>query len=338
MKKLLVISLVFVLIFLIFIIKIIPNKSSDIDGVISKGYLFLDKRYSNGAYDDEYLKYVYPGENLYCPLEGCKITYRIIDAYFGILFIREFGDYGGLFNQADYASKVLSSLLELWRKEKIYNTKKSIQQDRRGVALDTYCILGYIYSDKEMAINTLSYLEGDKWLEEGFYRDDVWRNVADESWCIRLLIKTGEGEDGEIRKLIFKKIGETDKIILLDVEISSKVATVIHTIYMLHDFYSIKSDDTFNKKLRDYQDYVFFASQDKIIKGDDLTLSNILDSLAYSKYEKIKLQEMTNILISRQKTDGGWYTGEGISRDNLSVFTTMRVITSLLRFKELQES
>mgnify|MGYP001571994197 FL=1 len=55
---------------------------------INKGINYLvsaqDKEF---GYKDKYLTYVYPGEDLECPLENCKITYRKIDAFFNLIFI-----------------------------------------------------------------------------------------------------------------------------------------------------------------------------------------------------------------------------------------------------------
>lgn len=337
MKKLILILLIITFLFVGFFVKNTSKHSNTTQTAILKGSDFLNNNYNrNSGYNDLYLKYVYPDEKLYCPLEGCRITYRILDAYFGLLFIKQLDNYGALSGQIDYADGVLSSLIDLWQNEKIYNTKKSTLQDGGGIALDTYCILGYIYSDKKMAENTLRYLEGDKWLEEDYYKEDTWRNVADESWCIRLLIETNNLETKNIKSLIEKKIEETDEIILSNDDLSTKIATVIHTIYMIYDFLAIKKDYSFNNKLLEYQNYVFMSFSNNDIKNDDLILSNVLDSLAYSDYDKNKLQDMANILVSRQKMDGGWYTGEGISKNNLGVFTTIRVITALKRFEAIQ--
>lgn len=334
MKRWTVVLLALLFVIFIFVIKSIFDNSGDIDHTLSKGYVFLDEKYKDGIYQDKYLKYVYPGEEIYCPIEGCNVTYRVLDAYFGVLFIKELGVNSKDLKQIDEANRILGSLLALWQKERIYNTKKSTLIDKDGIALDTYCILGYIYSDKEMAKKTLIYLQGNKWLADNYYREDAWRNVADESWCVRLLIRTNELEVQRIKDLIGKKIEESEKMVSSKADISTKVATLVHSIYLIYDFSKTYKDSSFDSNLKEYQDYVYL-SFDKI-KNDDLLLANALDSLAYSKYDKSKLQEMADLLILRQKIDGGWYSGEDLSRDNLSVFTTIRVITSLLRYKGLE--
>ena len=72
---------------LLIIISSCGVQQSSIDEAIEKGFSYLNTVYEDGVYNDQYLLYIYPGEKLECPLEGCTITYRILDAYFNLLFI-----------------------------------------------------------------------------------------------------------------------------------------------------------------------------------------------------------------------------------------------------------
>src|SRR3989344_4721229 len=110
---------------LITILFFISSCSSQINtqDSIDKGLNFLAQAKTNGfSYNDEYLKYVYPGESLECPLNNCKITYRKLDAYFNLKFIKnDFQDYSLIKQDVEEADKILTSLIPIWRNKKLYN-------------------------------------------------------------------------------------------------------------------------------------------------------------------------------------------------------------------------
>lgn len=318
MKKLL---FLFVLIFLISC-----TTQIDVDDSIQNGLSYLNTVYEDGRYNDEYLLYVYPGEDLECPIEDCHLTYRILDAYFNLIYIKnEIKDYSVIRDQVEYGDEILQSLLPIWREGRIYNTIASIKEDKDGFALDTYCILGYLYNDKEMAVNTLNYLDNNNWMADDYFREDEWRNIADESWCVRLLLKTKTMPE-LTNDLLQIKLNETYEFIEEDYDKSTKIAAVVHTILMLSDA------EGYNEDLKFFQDYVLDLSYDV----DDWHLqANVLEALARSKYEdKEKMRGIADLLISKQAEDGAWYMNE--DKENfLQVFTTFRGVLALNQYQNL---
>src|SRR3989339_1628494 len=61
--------------------------SLSVNSAVQRGLAYLAAVYTPYHYPDTYLEYVYPGEALTCPLEGCAITYRILDAFFDVRFL-----------------------------------------------------------------------------------------------------------------------------------------------------------------------------------------------------------------------------------------------------------
>ena len=67
----------------------------NLDESIRDGLQYLDYSYNNFKYDDPYLEFIYPSEELNCEISGCDLTYRILDAYFNVYFLHVFrGKFG----------------------------------------------------------------------------------------------------------------------------------------------------------------------------------------------------------------------------------------------------
>src|SRR3989344_483366 len=281
---------------------------------IERGMHYLNSVYQDGLYDDQYLEFIYRDESLACPLENCKLTYRLMDAYFNLFFIKEeFADYSLMKDQIAYGDKVLQSVLPYWEKGDIYNT---INGTTGGYALDTYCILGYVYKDSLMLPSVKKNLINDNWMKDDYYVQDDWRNIADESWCTRFLIQQGENASGVIRKQVqdmytFLEGNHTEM---------NKAVAVIHILYVLHDAKMYDKDFTY------FQDYV--AAKSELVNEDMLYQANILDVLSKTQYnDKAFLKKIAERLKKGQQSDGGWYLKPGVK--NGQVFTTFRAVIAL---------
>ena len=324
-----------ILIYLIFLLIIfVTSCSSQINtqGSINKGLNYLKNNHDNNLnFNDDYLKYIYPGEELDCPLENCKITYRKLDSFFNLIFIKnEFNNYNTLNKEVLEADRTLKSLLSLWREKKLYNIINETMKDNNGIALDTYCILGYLYEDKEMANLALLSLSNDKWLPESFYQGDQdFRTIADESWCVRLISKANNKE--AIKLVKDRIVKDTYSFINEDHIEITKVNAAIHTLTMLYEFND-------NKDIKFFQDYIAKSINDKETWKDTTTIANILDVLIYTNYKnKALLNKLTKELINRQETDGRWSINKDNKENFGQIFTTFRVLIALNKFEKWQE-
>jgi hypothetical protein len=288
---------------------------------IQKGMSYLNSVYDNGDYDDQYLKYVYPDENLLCDVDGCDLTYRKLDAYFNLMFIKESTDVSLIQDQVMYADNVLESIEPNWESGKIYNTLKS---DGQGYALDTYCIFGFIKENKNFADNVVGYLSENDWLASNHFTSDRWRNIADETWCIRLLQKTGYSE----LALNLSKIKVSEVNQFLGDSDFDDVAVLVHMLHLANDLELSEKPD--------YQLRLVNLSKNEEVRRSTHLLSNILESLAKSGYEnKSELDSLALLITSRQNRDGSW-TEIGFENDNFQVFTTFRAIVALSEYQKIK--
>jgi hypothetical protein len=147
------------------------------------------------SFRDPYLSYVYPGEDLPSPPGAPPLTYRNVDAAMILVSIgRELGASGearaALAPMIGQAETAIAGAVATWRGRGFSNVRVGAQSG--GIALDTYCAVGWLKRDAIMAVETEAALHGDGWLPETLYdAGDEFRLLADESWCLRLLAATG---------------------------------------------------------------------------------------------------------------------------------------------------
>jgi hypothetical protein len=143
------------------------------------------------GFRDPYLAYVYPEENLPSPPGAPRLTYRNVDAAAILVSIgREMGGAGGLATMIREAETAIEGAVGAWRGRGFSNVRKGARPE--GIALDTFCTIGWLARDAMMADEAAGALHGDGWLPEALYdQGDEYRLLADEAWCLRLLAATG---------------------------------------------------------------------------------------------------------------------------------------------------
>ena len=206
------------------------KKNRDIDESIKSGLIYINEHYKNGAYEDQYLKYIYPEENIVCPKCEHKITYRILDGYFNVKFVSQLNRLNLTEEQTEDANNVLQELQNEWKNAPLYNT---LAENKNGVAADTFCILGFIYKDSAFANNVLKHIKNGNLIDDNYYVQDKWRNIADETWCLRLLIATNP-QNEVIRPMVLAKIKETDEYVKNNDEYGN-FSVLYHMIYLLKE-------------------------------------------------------------------------------------------------------
>jgi hypothetical protein len=162
---------------------------------LSRGAGCLERDRDGASFRDPYLTYVYPGERLPAPPGAPPLTYRNVDAAAILLSIgEELGASGdaraALAPMIDQAEAAIGGAVATWRGRGFSNVRVGAQPG--GIALDTYCTVGWLKRDAIMAEEAGAALHGDGWLPEALYdAGDEFRLIADESWCLRLLAATG---------------------------------------------------------------------------------------------------------------------------------------------------
>jgi hypothetical protein len=280
---------------------------------INQGINYLDKIYDkNYLYNDNYIKFTYQNENL--PL---NLTYRKIDAYINLIYIKNEINPKKIDYQTKEAYDNLKNLIPFLENKLTYNTIKNYSD---GYALDTYCIVGYLFKNTKIADNVNNLIINNNLIKDDYYKQDKWRNIADETWCILLLNKVNMNKS-IVLNLTKIKIDETYNFINSENSIEDKVAVLIHTVMLLNE---LNYDNEFKEKL-------YELSMNEKIKQNILLESNILSVLSKSNYPKEKLKFIYALIKDNQNPDGGWY----IIKNHGNAFITQRAILSLNDYERL---
>jgi hypothetical protein len=147
----------------------------------------MARQIEGGRFRDPYLRYVYPDERLPGAPGGEPLTYRQVDGYVILALIGRAGDAPEpLVGDVIRAETALRAAARAWRGAGFSNTIRAPRAD--GVALDTFCMVGWLLGDPTMAREAAGVIEGDRWLPPGWYEEgEAFRALADESWCVRFL-------------------------------------------------------------------------------------------------------------------------------------------------------
>jgi hypothetical protein len=187
-----------------------PLDPAAVEAALARGAACLARTDGGGTFGDPYLEYVYPGEDLPAPPPRAgepRPTYRIVDAdTILVLLGREGGVPEVLRPAVERAGARLGGVVPLWRGRGLTNVRRG--PDPNGIALDTYCFVGWLHSDAGMAAAVEAALDGDRWLRDGIFREsERFRALADEAWCLRLL--AAAREDLGAARSVLGRLAET---------------------------------------------------------------------------------------------------------------------------------
>ena len=177
---------IFILIVLLFSIKLFYQNSvkNKLEISLYKGENFLGEA---DLYKETF------GENHYCndPNNNDEFClYKRIDYSIDFIFIeKEFKkiDNKKLKERIKESDDFLKNIVSEWKISEIDFSYIDPSFEKRGNALDLYCILGLVYEDEKMFEKVNSSLKDDGWFNEDTV--DKFRRITDESWCIMLLSK-----------------------------------------------------------------------------------------------------------------------------------------------------
>ena len=304
--------------------------ASPVGDSVQRGQAFLAAAWDGEGYDDDYLRFVYPGERLECPLADCRLTYRLLDAFINLSFLdRAPLGPGPTDEQIARARAVLNGLLPAWRARGLYNVVH--QPDPDGIALDTYCITGLLHEDRAMADIVAGHLDGDGWLAEDYYEEhENFRKLADESWCVRLLRFASPAGRSRVRPLARLIVDQAEQFLEASQRPEQRINVALHVVYLLRDL----GDPRFDPDLLRTLAVLEQAAGDPRVESDLLTQANLLEALSgVPQADEHLLGIVAERLTRNQQPDGGWYSRIGESGSSLRVFTTMRAVLALSRYE-----
>jgi hypothetical protein len=168
-----------------------PETAARVKRALEAGAACLSRDHDGSGFRDPYLTFVYPGEALPTPLGSPPLTYRRIDADFILALLARSSPPGGasrhpVQEMSEAARRTLERAAPLWQSRGLSNVRR--QPSPRGIALDTYCMVGWLAQDRVMADNVARAIDGDGWLPQNLYAEEErFRADADECWCLKFL-------------------------------------------------------------------------------------------------------------------------------------------------------
>jgi len=303
--------LVTIVVFLLLTTKLYENKEDKLSNTT-----FISSSYSN----DSYLTYVYSSENL-----PFNLTYRKIDFYSNLYILHKF--YGYNVENYKFINESLNNFSEWSNSQSFSNT--IIRTGMPTLALDTYCIVKYYRNDSNGAKKILDYITEDyNIMADNYYTQDVWRNIADETWCVMLIKKTNIN-DSLSKTLLSIKLKEGRSFLLNDsYDEISKAGIVLHELYLLKEFEGYQQEKNF------WIDKAFYYLSQEEILQNNLMLSDFVDILLEYNITKKDVEKFVDLLNSRKNSNGYWDLDQNVTTKRFQIFTTSRVLIALAHFNE----
>jgi len=272
---------------------------------------------------DSYLTYVYSSEKL-----PYNLTYRLIDFYANLEILHNKYSYA----VKDYSeiNSSLQTFLSWSRQTKFLNTIiKGKEND--SVALDTFCIVSWLYNDTSSVKHLIPYItpENNLMADNYYAQSDHWRNIADETWCV-MLIKESNFNSTLADELLKIKLSEGTAFLKNDTYAESdKAAVIIHELLLLNEFPSSHSQDKIYW-LSKASEYI----NKEEISPNTLLIANLLNVMINYNSSKESISPYITILEKRKRKDNYWLPYETASPDNGQIFTTSRVLITLRHYKQ----
>jgi hypothetical protein len=310
-----------------------PSLARGIHSSIGRGLTCVARAYDGNSFDDDYLRFVYPGETLASPLPGYRVTYRLLDAYFIVLMLRQSGIQPGeardLFGRAE---ALTTALAHDWRGRGIYNLRKN--PDPLGLALDSYAILAILQNDTEMARVVQAGLDGNGWLAADFYTGgESFRRLADESWATRALLLVNPAEGS---RRVIGLGNETVRALESEKDPVAQANLLIHAILALGalpgqpDAGSSPIRSSAKALRANLRERAFSLLHHPMILRDTLTLANLVGVLIPDASVPDEVLSPHILELLDRQGRGGCWTVSLDSRDTSGqVFASLRILLTL---------
>ena len=314
-----------------------PHPAGEIGSAVARGLACAAGAYDGNSFRDDYLRFVYPGEQLGSPLPGHPLTYRTLDAYFIVLMIRQAGvDPGKAGPLFDRAEAMTAALVPLWRRSGIYNLRRNPAPG--GIALDSYAILAVLRRDREMARVVEAGLDGDGWLPADLYvGDEAFRRLADESWAARAVL-VADPQAGV--RILRGLCGEITRALETEKDTVARANLVIHALLALEDLRQVKAQEgagLAEETRGPLRAEALRLLREESIRSDTLTLANLVGALLSDPAvgDEILAPQIRE-LRRRQDQDGCWQVSVAPADSSGWVFATLRVVLTLGDYQRLR--
>lgn len=308
-----------------------PKEEGHIERALAQGAQYVGEHYQAFSFDDPYLRYRYPGEALTCPAAGCALTYRTLDAFTMLSFLQQ-ADFAhpALADAVRDGERALEAIAPLWAPGPISNTTTTKGE---GYALDSFCILGYLRKDSDFAKTALSNLDDSgNWMADDFYTQDVWRNTADESWCLRLLAVTGEGSDQltALGEKFFKDVADNTADAVNPLPGPEQIAVLYHALAVVRDL-PTDLNERHEQQIAELQKRFQEQTRQTLFTSNALLVANALETLAADRTDFDLQRELVRWLLENQQEGGFWEAAPG--EESGRVFTTLRAMIALATYR-----
>ena len=298
--------------------------AANIHSSIDHGLACVARAYDANSFGDEYLRFVYPGEDLRSPLPGYQVTYRLLDAYFIVLMIRQAGvEPGNAQSLFERAEALTAALARQWRSRGIYNLRE--KPDPLGPALDSYAILAILRRDTGMARVVEAGLDGNGWLPANFYSgEESFRRLADESWATRAVLLVSPEQGARMVRVLHD---ETIQALQSEKDPLARANLVIHALLALEGAPPSIPVKELRTPLREQ---ALVLLKDPAILSDTLTLANLVGVLIPdTTLPDEALSPHIQGLLRRQDRDGCWAVSLDSGDSSGRIFATLRLILTL---------
>jgi len=293
--------------------------------------------YDGAAFRDPYLRYVYPEEKIAGPPADPGLTYRRIDADIMLMLLERAGEVSpALRPAAARAASVLHELPSLWSGKGFSNVRR--QPDPQGIALDTYCIVGWLEGDARMARSVAQALKGDGWLPAELYDgEERFRRDADEAWCLRLLASPAGGGIGSAKQVLERVVADFHEARRSDPAGRQLFYAAYHLALLLEDSPDLGSGVEVVALRHDLEE-VMEAWAAARAPGDEAA-----DLLEWANLVSLKLPGLersatrrrgVQILLAHQNGDGCWRVRGARPPEAGSSFLTLRALLALSSYRD----
>lgn len=325
-----------------------------IEDSIQKGQECLVKIYNETHfYNDPYIYCEYP-EKIY---DGCDPIYRKLDIATNLIWIDErVKNHEVISSQIQEAILFTDNLEKEWENEEIGYGYFGIP--KYGVGFDSFCILALLKNNKKMEEKVKADLKNYIWVNlslnpiceckrlklnetceipEKNIRCPLFRKNVDETWCISLLAQFKEDEN-LIQELTRRKLSEgMEYVASNEYDDYRKAYVMIHLLLMFNELreygYNISA---YEEEIYKVEEMLVNITKNETLVAENNAQANALYSLILMEYKNRKdLEEMADLLIKRQKSDGCWlsYGRSTEYKDFFRSFTTLHAIQALNEYE-----
>jgi hypothetical protein len=271
-------------------------------------------------FGDPYLSYVYVDEHLPVGAGTGPMTYRVVDADIILTELARLGPLpAGLARRAAHAESALRAALPLWRGRGFSNTLRSHRAD--GIALDTFCMVGWLFQDDQMAREVAAAVEEDRWLPPRWYDGpQSFRATADEAWCLRLVAQAG-GMDNATAAVQARLGAEFESTGAGDPAGDA-------AFYEAWHLGMLSADGRILATLRAWaeaHERSGHAGQEDILEWANLASSDVLP--------RTLRERALRILLDHQRKDGCWSIPGVVPANLASSFLTLRALVALQLYR-----